>query len=240
MPSKKLLLTKTHDYCAERGPKLTVVMIHGIASDSTTFAHALDFLEGLQSLKSVRFVTFDLLGSGKSLNDDTLNYDYLEQLEALHNSIDELKITTPLILVGHSMGTFIVTRYANTYKDSVHKLILVSAPVYTEQDLANPEFKRAIEAFKDVVSAKDHEVLQTKSFNNSMTNIVLDKDNYKTLANLDVPTVLIYGNGDKFIASYNYPKLLKENAHITAFETEGRHGVSRDKYAKMAEIIEAI
>ena len=107
MWNKELVLKKTHDFSAVKDPKLAVIFIHGIASDSSTFKNALRYLEGTRSLKEVRFVTFDLLGSGKSPKSAKLNYDYKDQLEALHNAISKLKLRVPLILVGHSLGTFI-------------------------------------------------------------------------------------------------------------------------------------
>ena len=133
----KLILFKNHDHCAVKKPTLTVVMIHGIASESSTYNGALEYLEKVDALKNVRFVTFDLLGSGKSLKDDNLNYDYKDQLTALHNAIKKLKVKTPLVLVGHSLGTFIVTRYASKHKKMVRNLILISPPIYTLTDLDN-------------------------------------------------------------------------------------------------------
>ena len=237
---QKLSLTKTHDFCAVKEPVLTVVMIHGIASDSSTFKRAIQYLEGTTSLKKVRFVTFDLLGWGESLKDDTrLEYNYSEQLEALHNSIKKLKVSTPLVLVGHSMGTFVVTRYANTYKKSVRELILISPPVYTEENLADPVFEKAIKLFEDAVGAKNPAVLKEKVFQNSMRKIVMNKYNYKNLVNLKTPTVMIYGNLDKFVTAFNYPGLVAENPkYLSVIRTEGAHGVSRDKYSKMVGILE--
>ena len=115
MFSKKLILKKTHDFCAVKEPRLTVIFIHGIAADSSCFNNAIKYLEGTTSLKEVRFVAFDLLGSGQSYANDKLNYDYKEQLEALHNSIEKLKLTTPLVLVGHSRQTFDFTFTAGIY-----------------------------------------------------------------------------------------------------------------------------
>ena len=237
---QKLSLTKTHDFCAVKEPVLTVVMIHGIASDSSTFKRAIQYLEGTTSLKKVRFVTFDLLGWGESLKDDTrLEYNYSEQIEALHNSIKKLKVSTPLVLVGHSMGTFVVTRYANTYKKSVRELILISPPVYTEENLADPVFEKAIKLFEDAVGAKNPAVLKEKVFQNSMRKIVMNKYNYKNLVNLKTPTVMIYGTLDKFVTAFNYPGLVAENPkYLSVIRTEGAHGVSRDKYSKMVGILE--
>ena len=238
---KKLTLAKTHDFCAVKNPKLTVVMIHGIASDSGTFLNALKYLEGTVSLKEVRFVTFDLLGSGKSLKSDDLEYSYSEQLEALHNSIEKLKIKTPLVLIGHSMGTFIVTRYANTYKKSVRQLILVSPPVYTEENLVDPAFAAAIKVFEEAVSTKNPAILKEKAFVTSMHKIVMNRYNYKNLVELKTPAVLIYGALDKFVASFNYPALLAANPkYLSVIKTEGGHGVSRDKYAKIVEVLEGV
>ena len=241
MLNKKLILKKTHDFCASKSPELTVVLIHGIASDSSTYHKALQYLEGTISLKNVRFVTFDLLGSGKSNKSNKLNYDHHDQLEALHHSIEKLKLKTPLVLIGHSLGTFIVTKYADTYKKSVKKLILISPPIFTPKDLENPAFMLGIKAFKETVKLKDRKILETKAFNDSMNKIVLNKGNYKTLANLKTHTTLIYGNEDQLIAKHNIPAILKENEkYITAVSTIGRHGVTRDKYDKIRDCLEEI
>lgn len=234
-----LELKKTHDSCASGKPRLTVVFIHGIASDSSAFSNTLKYLEGTRSMGDVRFVTFDLLGSGKSYKSDKLNYNYTEQLDALGRSIEKLGNETPLILVGHSMGTMIAARYAATHKRSVSRLILCSPPVYTEADLDNPAFEVAMKAFRDAVSVKNRAILKDVAFNNSIEKIVKNRKNYQTLASITVPTTLIYGDADPFIAVFNLPKVVKENSeHLTLIRTLGRHGMSREKYAKVKEILE--
>ena len=234
-----LELHLAHDYCASKNPRLTVIFIHGIASSSLAFEKTLLHLENTEALKDVRFITFDLLGSGKSLKDDALNYDYDEQLRALHRSISKLKINTPLIMVGHSMGTLISARYVSTYPHSVSQLVLVSPPVYTIEDLKSPAYRAGMKLFRDAVSVKNRKVLEEKAFNNSMSRIVSDKDNYKTLESIKMPTVLIYGKKDQLIGAHNIPKLLKTNSSfISAIQTEGGHGMTSDKFGILAKILE--
>ena len=238
MKNSRLILEKTNDYSNTNSPVLTAVMIHGIASDSSTYDDALKYFETKKDLNGVRFVTFDLLGSGKSLTDDSLEYNYDEQIEALHNAISGLGSNTPVVLIGHSLGTFIVTRYAKIHSDDVQRLILISPPVYSLKDFDNPAFWAGIDMFKKVLGAKNPEVLKEKAFNNSMENIVLCRDNYQTLAEIKVPTTLIFGTEDRIIASHNIPSIVKKNKNLKAIPTIGHHGVTKDKYTKIANILE--
>ncbi len=238
--TQKLTLAKTHDHCGAARPAATVVMIHGIASDSVRFGEALEFLEGKATLATVRFVTFDLLGWGKSQTSAELNYSYAEQLTALHNAIAELKRgEEPLILVGHSMGTMIAARYATQFRPEVRQLILLSPPVYTEAELAAPEFAEAMQTFREKVEAKHPGMAESRSFKQAMREIVLDKRNYRTLAELETPAVLIWGEQDTLISSYNLPGLLAANPRLTAIRTADGHAITREKYTKLAEVLDA-
>ena len=231
-------LTKTYDRKIKE-PSLTVVMLHGIASDSHTFDKTIAYLEKDEKLSNVRLVTFDLLGSGKSpKDDDTMSYGYRDQLGALHRSIEDLKANSKIVLLGHSMGTLIATRYASKHKDIVKQLILVSPPIYTETDMANPLFSKGMKVFEEAISIKDPGILREKSFRNVMDKIILDKKNSEVLASIDTPTVLIYGAADQFIASYNIPRLLAGNPeYLTAIKTSRGHGVSQDKYVEIDKIL---
>ena len=241
MFNTRITLKKRHDFCPSGHPSLTVVMIHGIASESSVYNTALQYLEGTTSMRNVRFVTFDLLGWGESKVSDKFNYDYNEQLEALHHSIEKLKIDTPLVLVGHSLGTFIVTRYADTFKKSVKELILISPPVYTPEDLASPAFEIAMDMFKQKISQNNQELIKQKNFVNSISKIVMNKRNYKTLAELKTHAVLIWGELDAIIASFNLPRLLKDNPkYLTAIQTPSGHSITKDKYTKLVPILEKL
>lgn len=239
---KPLELKKIYDECVSGQARLVVVFVHGIASDATAFGSAIRFLAGTTSLKDIRFVAYDLLGWGKSQKSDTLKYNFTEQLTALHNSLDKLGLNgVPVVLVGHSMGTLIVARYADKYKKSVAELILLSPPIYREADLDAPAMAAGVKIFTDAVALKNRKVLEDRAFSKSLDNIVLDRKNYQTIAGLKTPAVLIYGDADQFIAPQNVRRVAKENPkYITAVSTLGGHGISREKYRKMVPILEEI
>ena len=235
---RPLELKKTHDYSASLAPRLTVIFLHGIASDSGTFQKALMYLEGTVSLKDIRFVTFDLLGSGQSYKSDRINYNYTNQLLALDNSIKKLNIKTPLILVGHSMGCLIATRYADKHRRLVDKLILVSPPTFTPKDLDDSRFDEAMNTFRTALAQKDHSIIKEKAFNDSVEKIVKNRKNYQVLIDLPLLITMIYGDKDILIASYNIPRAAKDNCNITTIITDGKHGFSHEKYNKIREILE--
>lgn len=238
---RPLELYKAYDFCASKAPKLTVIFVHGIATDSRSFQKALTYLSGTRSMQDVRLVAFDLLGAGKSYRSNTLRYDFNEQIEALHNSIIKLNLKTPVVMVGHSMGTLIATRYADKYKKTIKRLILISPPVFRENDIKNPMFKMALNSFRDVVAKNNKKILAQKSFNNEMDLIVSNPKNYQFLANITTPTVLIYGDADKNIASFNIPGVVKINPkYLSSIKTVGGHSVSRDKYTKVLTELEEV
>jgi len=233
-----LELTKTYDNCSSKKPRLTVVCVHGIADDSSRFIKPLEYLEGIESLKDIRFVCFDLLGSGKSTKSDELNYDFKEQLEALLNSIEALKLKTSLVLMGHSMGCLISARFADEHKKLVKALVLISPPVFTPEDFDNPKMKAGKEGFRQLIILKDPKYKTDKAFNSELEKIVFNKHNYDVYTRLTLPTTIIYGAADKIIAGYNIPGLVKINNQITAIKTPGSHGIGHDKCAKLASTLE--
>jgi surfactin synthase thioesterase subunit len=238
---KPLSLKKKRDFCPSGKPKITAIFIHGIASDSSAFKNTISYLSGTQSLRDVRFISFDLLGAGKSYSSDKLKYTLDDQLEALHNSIAKLKLTTPLVLVGHSMGSLISLNYADRFKKSVKKLILASPPIYKKEELEHPAFKEGIKVFEKFVGSRHKGAEQKKQFGCSMKNIVLSAKNYDVLSKLTTKTVILYGELDKFISAKNIEDITKKNAkHISAIKTIGNHPMSRDKYHKIVPILEEV
>ncbi len=238
MNHKALSLAKTYDVCKAGEPKLTVVLLHGIASDSNSFKGLLSYFETVKSLRDIRFIAFDFLGSGKSESSDRLNYDFKDQLKALNNSIKKSEIKTPLVIVAHSMGTMITARYVSLHKKTVKELVLVSPPIYLESEVKDPAFAKAMDDFRKLVEYKKGDVVKTKAFENEIKYIISNPKNYDYFKKISCPTTIIYGELDKIIAPLNIPKLSKDNSNIRVKKTIGSHGVTPDKYNNIAKTLQ--
>ncbi|MBR6964942.1 alpha/beta hydrolase [Candidatus Saccharibacteria bacterium] len=232
---KKLILKKGYD-SKTKSAKLTVVCLHGIATDSHSWQKAIKFLKGTYSLRKIRFIAFDWLGYGKSSHSHSLKYDYEDQLTALSNAL--AKIDTPIVLVGHSLGTLLAARYAFENKKATRHLILLSPPVYNRDEIKFIQNGPAKNLFYDKLDKKQ---LKNRAFNAMMENIVFNIKNQNTFEKLTVKTDLIYGDEDQLISAKNLSALAKRNKkYLNLVKTHGHHGITRVKYNKIIDILEEI
>ncbi|WP_395640264.1 alpha/beta fold hydrolase [Pseudolysinimonas sp.] len=114
-----------------------VVLLHGIASSSVTFEFVVPLITSRH-----RAVSIDLLGFGASPAPDDAGFTIEEHVAALHRTLRKLGLKR-FVLVGHSMGALIATRYAATYRTRVTRLVIVSPPVYLTPSEIGPAFDRA-------------------------------------------------------------------------------------------------
>lgn len=105
--------------------KPVVVLLHGIAASGEDWGKLIPLLT-----PRYRCITIDLLGFGKSPKPDSAPYDMDQHIGAIHSTIRSLHLGGPFILVGHSLGSLLATRYARAYPREVKRLLLLSPPVY--------------------------------------------------------------------------------------------------------------
>lgn len=247
-------LVKAYDNKVKKA-KLTVVFLHGISADSDTWKQTFAQFIKEKDLASVRLVAFDLLGFGKSLKADWLQYNEAEYCKALDTALRKLKIQGKLALVGHSMGSLIAADYAANFEPCVNidRLILVSPPVLMADELAKLPDKaytksygslhkiattvpaaetvaKLVQKFSSFRSA----YVKTVAFERSMENIILNSKNYQTFVNLRVPTVIIHGHFDPLVMGSNLRRAAKRNpCYIKYVSVIGHHDISVGKRAKI-------
>ncbi|WP_368498430.1 alpha/beta fold hydrolase [Herbiconiux sp. A18JL235] len=200
-----------------------VVMIHGIASSSATF----HYLEPLVS-KTHRVIAIDLLGFGGSPRPEHAEYTLDEHVAALAHTIRSLHLEHPFVLVGHSLGTLIASRYAATHESHIDKLVLVSPPVYlSPNEIGDPRVRQRVSGYlqayqffrqnKDFTIAHaaivsrllpvEHVMEITEenwdAFVKSLEHCIESQTVISDLAQVDRPVEVVYGRLDEFLVPGN-------------------------------------
>lgn len=103
----------------------TIVLLHGIAASSEDFGKLIPLLTPYYYC-----VTIDLLGFAKSPKPQWANYTMEQHVSSIAYTINKLRLSRTFILAGHSLGSFLATRYARQHSPRVSRLLLLSPPVY--------------------------------------------------------------------------------------------------------------
>ena len=243
-----------YDHCIAKNPDLTVVFLHGIASSYATWREVLPPLAKDKDLSKVRFVALDLIGFGKSEKPDWYGYDYASYRKTLARTLKKLKIHTPIVLCGHSMGCLISIDFAANGDRLIDQLILISPPIIKRSEVAGVQDQvytklygelrmhtgakpvSVIATFVDALSSFEKRSLNTPAFRKTMDNIILNKENYSTAANLKVPMEVIHGRFDPLVIGANLKKLAERNSHFKLTETFGGHDMTGAKAKKIDKV----
>lgn len=240
-------------------PVVTVIFLHGISATYKTWSTTISQLSNNPEFKQTRLVALDLLGFGKSLHANWLDYDYHDYNQALTNTIKKLKITTPIILVGHSMGALIAAEYANanssSAKHQIIRLILVSPPVLMPDELARLPDQVYIKSYSSLhrlaadvpamevvakivqrFSSFRSDYIKTAAFAKSMEQVILNHQNFATFTKIRVPALLLHGHFDPLVMGSNLRLAAKRNPTYLRYQSViGHHDISVGKRAKIEQ-----
>ncbi len=113
----------------DEGSGPVMVLLHGINSDATDWRVVIDTIGS-----GYRFIAVDLLGFGESPRPLDIDYTADEHATVIHNTLRDLGVDRPFLLVGYSLGGDIAIRYAATWPAQVRRLFLLSTPFYLPPD----------------------------------------------------------------------------------------------------------
>lgn len=236
----------------DEGAGPVVILVHGIASSSATF----EFLVPMLS-ESHRVIAIDLLGFGSSPAPEDARYTIEEHVAALERTIDSLKLRTPFVLVGHSLGALISTRYAATHRGRVGKLVLVAPPVYINPDaIGDPVGRAAMGAYLKIYeflrSNKDFTIrnaallarlspiknvfeVTEKNWNPfvlSLENSIESQTTISDLAAVKVDVEIVYGSLDPFLQAGGL-RIVEQMRHVTVHRVEATDHLVRKRLARV-------
>ncbi|TLM98115.1 MAG: alpha/beta fold hydrolase, partial [Actinobacteria bacterium] len=109
----------------DEGDGPVMVLLHGINSDAQDWRPVIDRIG-----TDYRIIAPDVLGFGESEKPTDINYTADEHALVLENTLKDLGVVDPFLLVGYSLGGDIAIRYASKYPSRVRRLFMLSAPFY--------------------------------------------------------------------------------------------------------------
>jgi len=218
-------------------PKENIFLVHGLGEYSGRY---LEFIKKINSL-DMNVYTFDLPGHGNSPG----KRGDIKSFYEIYSFIDEFA-PDDFILFGHSLGGLISTRYCELELKKPKKLILSSPAIGDIADkkvLLNMMSLFPTLAFpngipKDQISTdeKENEKYVEDPLIHDKITVRTAKQMFKEAENaleyikdIDIPTILLYGEEDKVINKHEYKKISNQNIELVSFRL-GKHELINCKY----------
>ena len=189
-----------------QGEGRPIILLHG-------WLASLETMKPLQKYLSNWFKVYnvDIIGFGKSeLPDKPMNTD--DYGDFLNNFITTLEIEKP-ILIGHSNGGRTILNYAGRNLGNINKIVLIdSAGIKPKRKLSYYFKVYTFKFIKNILKIlpKKFDSLREKALSKfgssdykaspevlrKTMNIILNEDQRKNMANINVPTLMIWGEQD--------------------------------------------
>lgn len=129
-------------------PRATVLFIHGIGLSARSWGQVVE-----QMPRNVRVITIDLLGFGQSPKPHWAIYNVRLQARMIIATVLRLRITGPVVLVGHSLGALVSVEVAKRYPLLVRSMVLCSPPFYKPDAATKRLIPHADKVLKDIYKA---------------------------------------------------------------------------------------
>ena len=241
----------------DTGTGPVVILVHGIASTAVTFRKVVPLLT-----PGHRVIAVDILGHGASPAPADCEYTLDDHVAALAATIRALNLREPFVLVGHSLGSLIATRYAAEHRWytrpglRVSRLVLVGPPIYlSPSDIGDPWVRARVtaylRAYEFLRSNKDFTLANAAvlgrllpkgildlteetwtPFVKSLEHCIESQTMVSDIAGLGIPVDLIYGALDAFVAPGSL-RVVERMRHVTTHRVEANDHIVRRRIAKV-------
>lgn len=237
--------------CTSGSPeKPTIVLLHGIAASGDDWRQIVKTLE-----HDYYCVTIDLLGFAKSPKPQWAEYTLDQHVRSIAYTIRRLGLPPQFILAGHSMGSFIATRYSVIHKRRISRLLLLSPPIYpplisiskksalkrtdwllqlykflrTHPRMGPSTMKNISQIMLLPVSVQD-DTATWIPFARSLEKCIEQQTIKEDISGLEMPIDVFYGSLDLVVIPRNVESL-RDIRNVTLHKFRGNHNMGRI-YAK--------
>ncbi|WP_165063297.1 alpha/beta fold hydrolase [Marisediminicola senii] len=236
----------------DEGSGPVVVLVHGIASSAVTFENLVPLI-----VDRHRVIAVDLMGFGESVAPDDATFTIEEHVSALEDTLDTLRLRDPFVLVGHSMGSLIASRYAATNRRRISKLVLVSPPIYVAPTaigdpieraamglylrayeylrlnktftMRNAAFLARMSPIKNVLEVSER---NWTAFVQSLQQSIESQTAVSDIASVRVPVEVAYGTLDPFIFPAGL-RIVEQMRHVTVHKVDAGDHLVRKRLARV-------
>lgn len=184
------------------------MLLHGFLSSSKYWTK----LQPQLSAAGYRVITIDLLGFGAAPKPRTSEYDYEAHVQHITETLDRLDIHDRFILIGHSMGALLATKYTSLHEDRIESLILLHPPLYMDIAEAKATLRETGRFYRFLLDSKYRSLgwIMMKTFmryrlgkhtkhsrERSMRNVIETADIFGDLDSITTQTLLLVGTRDR-------------------------------------------
>ena len=161
------------------------------------------------------------MGAGDSPAPEWLEYTINDHINAIKKTVKDLRITTPLVIAGHSMGGVLALNFA--MKNQVKRVMAISAPIIspvTDRTILEKFNVMSIKTLGSLASgnpilysiAKSMHTLSTHknydvnklAFRKTLKHVILENDSMGNIKKLPIPIYLLRGTSDLLSNHQNY------------------------------------
>lgn len=220
-------------FTSEQKSVATVLFIHGIGNKGSAWDEVIEKLP-----KNIKVVTVDLLGFGQSPNPSWAVYNARTQARSVLTTIFKLRLRSPIIIVGHSLGALVAVDIARRYPLIVRSLILCSPPFYQLHDDEKRLLPRADKVLTDIyrtVKKYPEKFLQVaavamryKLINNdfsvtdknidsymaTLETTIINQTSFEDAMKLKLPINILHGTLDPVVVARNLKDLARDHDNI--------------------------
>lgn len=243
----------------DEGSGPVLVFLHGIASSHHVWDPAIVSLS-----KKYRCISFDLLGFGSSPRPKWPQYSASDHIRAIHRSLVSLPVESPVILIGHSMGSILAVAYAEKYPKDVSHLILCSLPIYTSQ-ISTGKKHRSIDGlyeaiYKRMIANKQLTLYEAgvikrlmkyseefeandanwHSTSGSLENTILSQSTMEHADKLVQPISLIVGRADMLVIKKNIEAFAHKAKNASVTYINAAHNMNQAYADQISKQVQAI
>lgn len=236
--------------------KPVIILLHGIAATSKTWQPMIGQLD----TEKYRVIALDVLGFGGSPMPTNCDYTVDDHVKYVHRTLRRMRIKSPYILMGHSMGSIIAAHYCQKFPKLVKRAYLLSLPLYPENienrknipakltdfyikaynlmcekkafTIKYSQYLRKILRVDDGIDVNDK---TWNSFKLSLKNTIINQNTYRELSSIKVPIHVFYGSLDQFLVQDNM-KLLSAFDNV---QTTKLRGVDHSVGLRFSKVVAA-